>query len=313
MEYKKIIVPLSGSELAEKALPYAKSIAKLKKSQVILFAVSLTVFIDRRDRLFTSYLEVTAKQLNTEGIKTVTATGYGDVAEEIAKYANNNKIDLVVMATHGYSKAKQWMFGSIAQKVLYGTEIPVLLIKSKTPEVSAEFNRILVLVDGSSFSESTFPYVEELTKKTNTEILLLHICEPPIVPSYGLRPINPTWKKYQDNMWGEMEKLSTTYLNKTMAALKKKGMKVKSRVVKAQTGEITQTIKQVSKEENVDLIVIATQGRTGVIRRVYGSVANRIVEELSQPILLIRPATSIPPAPQNLLDDIWQSYIGSKV
>ena len=313
MAYKKILVPLNGSELAEKALPYAKSIAKLKKSQVILFAVSLTVFIDRRDRLFTSYLEVTAKQLNTEGIKTVTATGYGDVAEEIAKYANNNKIDLVVMATHGYSKAKQWMFGSIAQKVLYGTEIPVLLIKSKTPEVSAEFNRILVLVDGSSFSESTFPYVEELTKKTNTEILLLHICEPPIVPSYGLRPINPTWKKYQDNMWGEMEKLSTTYLNKTMAALKKKGMKVKSRVVKAQTGEITQTIKQVSKEENVDLIVIATQGRTGVIRRVYGSVANRIVEELSQPILLIRPATSIPPAPQNLLDDIWQSYIGSKV
>jgi len=313
MTYKKILVPLNGSELAEKALPYAKSIAKLKKSQVILFAVSLTIFVDRRDRLFTSYLEANAKELNTEGIKTTTATSYGDVAEEIVKHANNNKIDLIVMATHGYSKAKQWMFGSVTQKVLYGTEIPVLLIKSKSPEVSAEFNRILVLVDGSSFSESTFPYVEELTRKTNKEIILLHICEPPIVPSYGLRPINPTWKKYRDNMWGEMEKLSTTYLNKTMAVLKKKGLKVKSRVVKAQTGEVVKTIMQVSKEENIDLIVIATQGRTGISRRVYGSVANRIVEELSQPILLIRPATSIPPSPQNLLDDIWQSYIGGKV
>jgi nucleotide-binding universal stress UspA family protein len=314
MAYKKILVPLSGSELAEKALPYAKSIAKLKKSQVVLFAVSLTIFVDRRDRLFSSYLEVNAKELNTEGIKTTTATSYGDVAEEIVKYANNNKIDLVVMATHGYSKAKQWMFGSIAQKVLYGTEIPVLLIKSKSPEVSAEFNRILIPVDGSSFSESVFPYVEELTKKTNKEILLLHICEPPIVPSYGSRPINPTWKKYQDNMWGEMEKLSTTYLNRTMAALKKKGMKVKSRVVKAQTGEVVKTIMHVSKEENIDLIVIATQGRAGVSRRVYGSVANRIVEESSQPILLIRPAIPMPPSPpENLLDDIWQSYIGSKV
>ena len=314
MAYKKILVPLSGSELAEKALPYAKSIAKLKKSQVILFAVSLTIFVDRRDRLFSSYLEVNAKELNTEGIKTTTATSYGDVAEEIVKYANNNKIDLVVMATHGYSKAKQWMFGSIAQKVLYGTEIPVLLIKSKSREVSAEFNRILIPVDGSSFSESVFPYVEELTKKTNKEILLLHICEPPIVPSYGSRPINPTWKKYQDSMWGEMEKLSTTYLNKTMAALKKKGMKVKSRVVKAQTGEVVKTIMHVSKEENIDLIVIATQGRAGVSRRVYGSVANRIVEESSQPILLIRPAIPMPPSPpENLLDDIWQSYIGSKV
>jgi len=314
MAYKKILIPLNGSELAEKALPYAKSIATLKKSQVILFAVSLTIFVDRRDRLFSSYLEVKAKELNTEGIKTTTATSYGDVAEEIVKYANNNKLDLIVMATHGYSKAKQWMFGSIAQKVLYGTEIPVLLIKSKSPEVSAEFNRILVPIDGSSFSESTFPYIEELTKKTNKEILLLHICEPPIVPSYGSRPINSTWKKYRDDMWGEMEKLSTSYLKKTMAALKKKGIKVKSRVVKAQTGEVVQTIMQVSKEENVDLIVIATQGRAGVSRRVYGSVANRIVEESSQPILLIRPATSIPPSPpQNLLDDIWQSYIGGKV
>ena len=274
----------------------------------------MTIFVDRRDRLFSSYLEVNAKELNTEGIKTTTATSYGDVAEEIVKYANNNKIDLIVMATHAYSKAKQWMFGSVTQKVLYGTEIPVLLMKSKSLEVSAEFNRILVPVDGSSFSESVFPYVEELTKKTNKEILLLHICEPPIVPSYGSRPINPTWKKYQDNMWGEMEKLSTTYLNKTMAALKKKGMKVKSRVVKAQTGEVVKTIMHVSKEENIDLIVIATQGRAGVSRRVYGSVANRIVEESSQPILLIRPAIPMPPSPpENLLDDIWQSYIGSKV
>jgi nucleotide-binding universal stress UspA family protein len=314
MAYKKILVPLNGSELAEKALPYAKSIAKLKKSKVILFAVSLTIFVDRRDRLFASYLEVNAKELNTEGIKTTTATSYGDVAEEIVKYANNNKMDLIVMATHGYSKAKQWMFGSITQKVLYGTGIPALLIKSKSPEVSAEFNRILIPVDGSPFSESTFPYAEELTKNTNKEILLLHICEPPIVPSYGSRPINPTWKKYRDDMWGEVEKLSTSYLKKTMATLKKKGVNVKSRVVKAQTGEVAQTIMQVSKEENIDLIIISTQGRTGVSGWVYGSVANRIMEGSPQPVLLIRPATPIPPSPpQNLLDDIWHGYIAGKV
>jgi nucleotide-binding universal stress UspA family protein len=292
MAYKKILVPLDGSELAEKALPYAKTIAKLKNSNVILFAVSLTIFVDRRDRLFASYVEVNAKELNEEGIKATAATSYGDVAEEILKYANNNKMDLIVMATHGYAGAKQWMFGSITQKVLYGTGIPVLLIKSKSPQVSVEFNRILLPVDGSPFSESTFPYVEELTKNTNGEILLLHICEPPIVPSYGSRPINPTWKKYRDDMWAEMEQQSTIYLKKTKAALKKKGIKVKSRIAKAQTGEVAQTIMKISKEENVDLIVIATQGRAGVSRWVYGSVANRIVEEFSQPILLIRPAKS---------------------
>jgi nucleotide-binding universal stress UspA family protein len=314
MAFKKIMVPLNGSELAEKALPFAKTIAKLKKSNVILFAVSLTIFVERRDRLFSSYLEANAKELNEEGIKTTTATSYGNVAEEIVKYANNNKMDLIVMATHGYSGAKKWMFGSITQKVLYGTKIPVLLIKEKAPEVSAEFKKILVPVDGSPFSESTLPYVEELSKKTNREVILLHICEPPIVPSYGSHPINPSWKKYRDDMWGEMEKLSTNYLDKMMVAMKAKRIKVKSRVVKAQTGEVAKTIMKISREEKVDLLVIAAQGRAGVSRWVYGSVANRIVEESSQPILLIRPLASIPTIPpQNLLDDIWQGYIGSKV
>jgi nucleotide-binding universal stress UspA family protein len=314
MAYKKILVPLNGSELAEKALPYAKSIARLKKSQVVLFAVSLTIFAERRDRLFSSYLEVGAGELNKEGIKTATATGYGDVAKEIVKYANNNDIDLIVIATHGYSKAKKWMFGSITQKVLYGTEIPVLLIKSKSHEVSAEFKRILVPLDGSPFSESTLPYIVELAKKTNKEILLLNVCEPPIVPAYGLNPINPKWKKYRDDMWGEIEKLAKTYLEKTVTVLKKKGVKAESSVKRAQSGEVVKTIMQVSKEEHVDLVAIATQGYTSVNRSVYGSIANSIVEQLSQPILLIRPVTPLPPShTENLIDDIWQSYIGSKV
>ena len=313
MAYKKILVPLDGSELAEKALPYAKSIAKLRNSQVILFAVSLTIFVDRRDRLFTSYLEAIAKEFNEEGIKATTATSYGNVAEEVVKYANNNKIDLIIMVTHGYSGAKQWMFGSLTHEVLSGTEIPFLLIKSISPEVSVEFNRILLPVDGSPFSESTFPYVEELTKKTDKEILLLHICEPPIVPSYGSRPINPTWKKHRDDMWTEMEQQATSYLKKTTVALKKKGIKLKTRVVKAQTKEVAQTIMKISKEENTDLIVIATQGRAGVSRWVHGSVASTIVEEFPQPILLIRPATSINASPPpDILDDIWHGYTASK-
>ena len=313
MAYKKILVPLNGSDLAEKALPYAKSIATQKNGQLVLFAVSLTIFSERRDRLFESYLEVSAKDINAEGIKTYTATAYGDVAEEIVKYAGNNKIDLIVMATHGYTRARKWMFGSITQKVLYGSEIPVLLIKSSTPVESVEFSRILVPVDGSPFSESTFPHVEELAKKTDRDVLLLHVCEPPVVPSYGSRPINPTWKKYRDDMWDEMEKQATNYLKKTADELAQNGLTVRTRVVKALTGEVTKVINQISKEEDIDLITIATQGRSGVRRLVYGSVANKIVEEASQPMLLIRPATSVPVSPpQSLLDDIWHSYLANK-
>ena len=313
MAYKKILVPLDGSETAERALSYAKSIARLKNSNLVLFAVSLTIFADRRDRLFTSYLQVTANELNQEGIKATTASSYGDVAEEIVKYANNNKIDMIVMATHGYTKAKQWMFGSITQKVLYRTKMPIFLIKSKSPDPTVEFDRILVPLDGSPFSESAFPHVLELARNSQKEVLLLHICEPPVVPSYGSRPINPTWKKSRDDMWEEMERLSENYLKQKVAELKKKRIRAKSKVVKAQSGEVVKNILQISREEKIDLIIITSQGRSGVSNWVYGRTATKIVEEFPQPLLIIRPPTLIPSSPpQNLLDNIWHGFLARK-
>jgi nucleotide-binding universal stress UspA family protein len=311
MAYKNILVPLDGSELAEKAIPYARTVAKLHDSEITLFAVSLTIFADRRDRLFSSYLDVSARSL--DGLKVSTATGFGDVSTEIIKYANDNKKDLIIMATHGYSGAKKWMFGSKTQKVLYGTAIPVLLVKSKSPETATDFPKILVPVDGSPFSESTFPHVIELAANTGREVLLLHVCEPPVVPSYGSAPINPKWKKYRDDMWQEVENLSTTYINGTVDVMKKQGVKAASKVVRAQSGDVAKTIIKTSREENADLIAIATQGRSGVSGLVYGSVANKIVEEAPQPMLLIRPEPSTPLSrPQNLLDDIWQGYMANK-
>jgi nucleotide-binding universal stress UspA family protein len=133
MAYKKILVPLDGSELAEKALPYTKAIAKLKNSQVTLFAVSVTTPGSRRTRLLKTYMDVSANSLKTKGIKVSTAIAYGNVADEIIEYADKNKVELIVISTHGYSGIKRWMLGSVTQKVLYGTCTPVLLIKSKSP------------------------------------------------------------------------------------------------------------------------------------------------------------------------------------
>jgi nucleotide-binding universal stress UspA family protein len=296
MAYQKILVPLDGSDLAEKALPYTKAIAKLKNSEVILFAVSITPEGYRRDRLLKSYLDVNAKELDSQGIQVTTTVAYGEVAEEIIEFADKNKVDLIIISTHGYSGIKRWMLGSITQKVLYGTCAPVLLIKSKSPQIAKiDFKKIMIPLDGSPFSETTFPYIEELAKGTETEILLLQVSESPVVPSYGLRPINPTWEKYRDDLWSELQKQAGEYLEKIKTNLENKGLQVKTQVAKEEIGEVAQSIMQIAQKEEIDLIVMAAHGRTGVSRWVYGSVANRIVQESAEPILLIRPA--IPSGP----------------
>lgn len=86
----------------------------------------------------------------------------------------------------------------------------------------------------------------------------------------------------------EVQQQALKYLEKVKAGFEGRGMKVKSEVL---LGKAIESILQVARKENADLIAITTHGRTGVSRWVYGSVVNRVVEESLQPVLLIRPST----------------------
>jgi len=276
--------------MAERAIPYAKTIAKSKGSEIILFTVSIAS-VEQLDRPMKAYLELNAKGLQSQGIKASTAIAYGNVADEIVGFADKNNINLIIISTHGYSGIKRWVLGSVARNVLYGTGVQVLLIKSKAPKVShVELKKLLLPLDGSPFAEAPIPFIKELTKGTNTEIVLTTVCEPPLVPSYGDRPINPAWKKHRDALWTEMQKQASEYLEKLKARLEKQGIKIKSQVIPGDLGRVAESIMQAAQKEKVDLIAMTTHGRSGVSRWVYGGVANRIVEQSAQPVLLIRPS-----------------------
>lgn len=290
MAYKKLLVPLDGSELAERAVPYAQAIAKARGSEVILFTVSIAS-AEQLDRPMKAYLELKVKELQSQNIHASSAVAYGNVPDEIVSFADKNKIDLIIISTHGYSGIKRWVLGSVARKVLYGTGVQVLLVKSKAPKVSqVELKKLLLPLDGSPFSESPIPFIEQLTKGTGAEVFLTLVCEPPLVPSYGDHPINPTWEKHRDSVWTEEKQQASEYLKQTEIGLQKRGMRVKSQVIPGELGRVAETILREAQKEKVDLIAMATHGRSAVSRWVYGGIANRIVEQSLQPVLLIRPS-----------------------
>jgi len=290
MAYKRLLVALDGSELSERAIPYAQAISKTRGSEIILFTVSIAS-VEQLDRPMKAYLELKAKELQSQGIKASSAITYGNVPDEIVGFADKNDIDLIIISTHGYSGIKRWVLGSVARKVLYGTSVQVLLIKSKAPQVSqVELKKLLLPLDGSPFSESPIPSIEQLIKGTGTEIVLTLVCEPPLVPSYGDHPINPTWEKHRDKLWAEAKQEASEYLKSMETKLKKQGLKVRSQVIPGELGRVAETILQAAQKEKVDLITMATHGRSAVSRWVYGGVANRIVEQSVQPVLLIRPS-----------------------
>jgi nucleotide-binding universal stress UspA family protein len=143
--YKHILVPLDGSELAELALDYAFSLAQVNQAEVTLLQVILPIepvagdvnyphFVDElepvQEDMASRYLENVSKRMESRNLKIHVAVKTGHVAETIIDYAHRESIDLIVMATHGRSGLPRWVYGSVADKVLRGTNLPILLIRT---------------------------------------------------------------------------------------------------------------------------------------------------------------------------------------
>ncbi len=145
--YKKILVPLDGSELAECALPHVINLAKKDPaSEVILLNVvkvelqaRSSGFLDInaiRAELFSEsrkYLAGVESRIASEGIKVKTESleGYRP-SENISDYAQKDNMDLIVIASHGYTGLKKLMFGSVALGILHDAHVPVLLIRPES-------------------------------------------------------------------------------------------------------------------------------------------------------------------------------------
>jgi len=149
--YKKILVPLDGSKLAECALPYAEEIAKsCGTEEVILVSVTervqgYRVFDDpsqlqgqrlileavgKKQEQAQRYLVRIAKKLTAKGIKVRTEVLFWPPAEAIASYAEQNGADIIVMSSHGRSGPSRWTHGSVADKVFRGSPVPVLMVRA---------------------------------------------------------------------------------------------------------------------------------------------------------------------------------------
>jgi len=136
--FKKILVPLDGSKLAEKILSHVEKLGRCCQPEVHLFQAVVTYEIDpkkekeERDRLLRdawAYLEKVAARLRKKRIKAHAVVVYGKDAVQICDYARKNKFQLIAMATHGRGGFTRWALGSVADKVLSCSQVPVMLIR----------------------------------------------------------------------------------------------------------------------------------------------------------------------------------------
>ena len=147
--YQKIMVPLDGSELAECVLPHVETIAQAGGVQSVVFVRAVEPFsmssvrgdpdfteeqmkeIDSRTIVAAkNYLDQLVSRIDYGSVKVQSEVVTGKVAESLADYATKNEVDLIVTATHGRSGVSRWVWGSVADRLLRSSCVPVLMVRA---------------------------------------------------------------------------------------------------------------------------------------------------------------------------------------
>ena len=284
--WKKILVPLDGSDLAELALPYAQEIASAFNSELILLYVSEPAD-EEHLHMHQLYLEKLAGQLKKQLKRVSPVVTSGKTVDEIVKYTEKNDIRLIIMASHGSSGIIPWAAGGIASKVIDAIGVPLLLIKETKRRKTKEkhlISRILLPLDGSEAGEAAITRAKELKARLEAEVILLEV-----VPlGRHLRTVGGLdYILYPEPEIETFKKEAKEYLDKVYKRLQRgKG----ELTIAISSGEVTKEILDYAKKKRVSLIAISSHGHSGMTKWVFGSTAQKIIQDSPIPVLVVKAA-----------------------
>ncbi len=276
---ERILVPVDGSDLAERILFETRGLLKGDGSQVVLLTVlpprtSLGREVDPR-----GWLDALHHRLLGEGIRAEVELSIGDPAEEILRCADRLDPSLIAMSTHGRSGIGRWARGSVAERVLRRSRHPLLLANPRSLGTTLEgldrpFRRILLPLDGSQLSASIVPLVVEVARVYESEVFAIHAV--PGIPSKTPAPYVQPHPTVQD-----VER----FLEPQLVPFEEAGIRHRLMVRYERPAD---AILEVARSEHVDLVAMTTHGSSGVSRWVFGSVAEKVLREGSWPLLVRR-------------------------
>jgi len=291
---RSILVPLDGSAFGEHALPFALSLARRAGAQLHLAHVHVPpapILAEANDgELRTSermYLDGLVQRVEARwDVPITTMLLDGPVAPTLHVYTIACQADLVVMTTHGRGALSRFWLGSIADTVIRQASVPVLLIRPQEQPLDIvhepAVKRILIPLDGSALAEQMLTHATALGRLVQAEYTLLQAIEP-IYVGYGTELYG-----VGVNVPG-MEQLrieAQEYLDRLAAQLRADGLRVQTAIVIDLAGSAILTY---AEEHAVDLIALATHGRSGLARLLMGGVADKVIRGASVPVLLHRP------------------------
>ncbi len=294
--YDTILVPTDGSEHAERAARHASRFARVFDGDLHLLGVAdvvseagpfdaggvdpehLDVFESDAER------RVEETEAAIEGSVTPTvAVRTGTPGEEIVEYAAEVGADLLAMGTHGRTGIQRYVLGSVTERVLRLAEVPVFTVRADDrggPDEAIE--EVLVPTDGSICAAAAVDHGINLAGVADARVHALSVVDEPSSPEMGVGPggLEPA----RDDIRKTLEERASDAVASVATAAETADLAVTTAV---QYGHTSQELLAYVDDAEVDLVVMGTQGRTGLSRYLLGSTTERVVRHAPVPVMAV--------------------------
>lgn len=294
----RLMIPLDGSRLSERALaflPAMKHMGDLRVDLVSIIDEAEDIHeqgdeesIERERNLLETYLREVASDITSHlGAHVDTSVTHGDPAEVILERARRDHTQLLIISTHGRSGLTRWRRGSTTDKVVRSAECPVLIVGPKAMERGAwleaeaipPFRQILLPLDGSSRAEKSIPVAADFARNFDSEMHLMRVVPVPFVSGPGTDAFYTAL--YTSQAIEDLKQAGQEYLEQV-----RDGLSFKSVKINVDVGTTAAMLEDYMTAESIDLVVMSSHGRSGVLRTALGSVTDRLLGG-SAPVLVV--------------------------
>jgi nucleotide-binding universal stress UspA family protein len=297
MAEQLIVVPLDGSELSERAIPYATLFAETFGGHVLLVTVwegaeealvrALPSLADdlfkEGERHYEKYLAGVAKKYMLDGVKIDAEVLAGQPAAMILKLVEDRRAGLLALATHGRSGLGRWWYGSVAGEVAQRAKVPRLIVGPKVlsqPAKAIKVDGVLVPLDGSALSESALDAAKRIAKQFGATLYITQALSPMAQTFFFDMP-----SVSAIDIEGQLQTAAEEYLAGVAQRIGS-DVRVKTSVLRGPPADV---LSDFVADRGIDLVVMASHGHGGLARVALGSVADRMLQS-DAPVYLVRPA-----------------------
>jgi nucleotide-binding universal stress UspA family protein len=287
-----IIFAIDGSEHSNAALNLLFDLELHKQCLVTALSVLDTPHTPRRQFLLAA-LEHSRKQLTDKNINIKTGILHGHPAQALIEYADEHKPDIIVFGARGRRATLGILLGGVAQQLVEHAKWPILVVRSPYKGI----NRILIVTDGSEYSQRAIDFFIRFPINKNVDVNLLHVVpmsvslDPEFIAQTWpmgaeiIQPVTPDMTKEYDTYLKEEEQRGEQLLNNAYEYLKENNIHSNKILIQ---GDAATEILKYAQNIDADLIVAGSRGLSQVQGWLLGSVSRKLVHYSGGSVLIVK-------------------------